>query len=160
MPVEAAATRPLRQRILRPGQTVNAVAFPGDGAPASAHFGARLPSGKLLGVASVLREPAPWDRRTPGWRVRGMATVPEARRHGLGSRLLAAVLAHVETHGGGLLWCHARTPAVSFYERAGFVTRGTPWDELDIGPHITMWRRVDSRAPSSTPALTVTPGST
>jgi len=28
------------------------------------------------------------------------------------------------------------------YERAGFVTRGEPWDDPEIGPHVAMWRTV------------------
>jgi hypothetical protein len=56
--------------------------------------------------------------------------------------MLAAVVDHVVSWGGGLLWCKARLPAVVFYERGGFEVGSDPWDEPHIGPHVAMWRRV------------------
>jgi hypothetical protein len=41
-----------------------------------------------------------------------------------------------------LLWCNARTPARRCYERAGLQTRGEPWDDPEIGPHVAMWREL------------------
>ena len=70
-----------------------------------------------------------------------MATEPECRGTGLGTAVLEAILDHVSCLGHGLVWCHARVPAVGFYERAGFVTRGEQWDEPLIGPHIVMLLR-------------------
>jgi GNAT superfamily N-acetyltransferase len=67
-----------------------------------------------------------------------MATAEDRRREGVGAAVLAAVIEHVARNGGGLLWCNARAPAVSFYEKAGFTTRGEPWDDPVIGPHIAM----------------------
>jgi predicted GNAT family N-acyltransferase len=71
-----------------------------------------------------------------------MATSEELRGLGIGTRVLDAVVAHVAAHGGGLLWCNARIPACLFYERAGFVRRGEPWTDPDLGPHVAMWRQV------------------
>ena len=58
---------------------------------------------------------------------------------------LAAVVAHVAGRGGGLLWANARIPAQRFYEREGWVTRGEPWDDPVIGPHVVMLRPVEPR---------------
>jgi GNAT superfamily N-acetyltransferase len=71
-----------------------------------------------------------------------MATEESLRGRGLGAQVLAGVLDHVRAHGGGLIWCNARVRAIPFYERAGFQTRGEPWDLPLIGPHIVMWRLV------------------
>jgi ribosomal protein S18 acetylase RimI-like enzyme len=114
VPIGAAETRPLRRGVLRADHPEDPLVFPGDDAPDSAHFGAQSPSGELLSVASVMRETPPWDSAPRAWRLRGMATSPEARRSGLGTRLLAAIVTHVEARGGGLLWCNARIPAVRF----------------------------------------------
>jgi GNAT superfamily N-acetyltransferase len=138
--VGAEVTWPLRQRVLRPHLTVRDVSFPGDDAPDSAHVVAVLPDGTVVGTASVMREAAPWG--AAGWRLRGMATDEAVRGRGIGSRLLAAVIDHVRAHGGGLLWCNARVPAVGLYERGGLCTRGEVWEEPRIGPHIVMWRLV------------------
>ena len=75
-----------------------------------------------------------------------MATAEDRRREGVGTALLDAVIDHVRRCGGGLLWCNARTPAVSFYEGAGFATRGESWDVPDIGPHIAMEQLIDAAA--------------
>ena len=72
-----------------------------------------------------------------------MATAEDRRRRGMGGAVLAAVIAHVRGHGGGLLWCNARLPAVPFYRRAGFEARGDSWEDPQIGPHIVMELTVD-----------------
>jgi predicted GNAT family N-acyltransferase len=139
-PVPAEVTLPLRQRVLRPHQTIEQVRLPGDDDRDTRHFAALDEAGAVVGVASVRREPAPWG--PDGWRLRGMATAEQWRGRGVGANVLAAVFDHVAARGGGLVWCNARVPALRFYERAGFVVRGEPWDEPDIGPHVRMWREV------------------
>jgi GNAT superfamily N-acetyltransferase len=142
--VAPAVTFPLRQRVLRPHQTVEQMALPGDEAPDSAHFAAVETEGSpdsrvVVGTASVRREAPPWPTAGgPAWRLRGMATAEGRRGEGIGADVLAAVIEHVRAHGGGLLWCNARLPAVEFYRRAGLVTRGESWVEPIIGPHIAM----------------------
>lgn len=139
--VPPAATYALRRRVLRPGQPVESVHFPVDDDPATAAFAARGPDGTVVGSAIVYPEPCPWAPDRPGaWRLRGMATEPGRRGHGIGARVLAAALDHIVRQGGRLVWCNARTPAQRFYERAGFVTRGDGWIDPDIGPHAAMWR--------------------
>jgi len=87
-----------------------------------------------------------------------MATAPEWRRRGVGSALLAAVIDHVATNGGGLLWCNARLGALGFYERAGFQARGDAWEEPVIGPHVAMWRFVAPAGPAPGGRWTVSAG--
>ncbi|MBL7500353.1 GNAT family N-acetyltransferase [Frankia sp. CNm7] len=136
--VGSEATLPLRQRVLRPHQTVRDVVFPRDDEPDTAHVVAVLPDGAVVGTVTVLREESPWG--APGWRLRGMATDETMRGRGVGSRLLAAAIDHVRAQGGGLLWCNARLRAVPFYQRAGLTSRGEQWEEPHIGPHVVMWR--------------------
>jgi GNAT superfamily N-acetyltransferase len=113
-----------------------------DDAAAGVHFAA-LDDAAAVGSGAVARAAPPWDPfDTEAWRLRGMATAPERRGEGIGAMVVAAIIEHVAQHGGGVLWCNARTPAVSFYERAGFVTRGEEWVDPVIGPHIVMWRAV------------------
>ena len=143
----------LRQRVLRPHQTVEDMALAGDDAPEAGHFLARAGDGAVVATATVRREPPPWDPEHPrAWRLRGMATDDAVRGQGIGSLVMAAVVGHVEGHGGGLLWCSARLPAVGFYTRAGLAVRGEPWEEDPIGPHVAMWREVRSR-PSTMPGV-------
>ena len=140
--VDAAVTRPLRQRVLRPHETLEQLVLAGDDDPDSGHF-VVLEDGEVVGTGSVRREPPPWKTDGPAWRLRGMATAEGRRSRGIGTAVLTAVVAHVHERGGGLLWCNARLPAVRFYERGGFVTRGDSWEDPVIGPHIVMERTVD-----------------
>lgn len=140
--VPAAVTFPLRQRVLRPHETLEQLVLPGDDDPESGHFAAYA-GDEVIGTASVRREPPPWaPAAEPAWRLRGMATAEPMRSSGVGTAVLAAVVDHVQSNGGGLLWCNARLPAVPFYERNGFTTRGESWVDPDIGPHIAMERTV------------------
>lgn len=132
-------TAELRRQVLRGGRPV---ALPGDTEPAF-HVGV-FEGGELVGTGNVRVEPAPWAPDRPAWRLRGMATAPSHRGQGVGAVVLGALMAHARAHGGGLLWCHARTPARTFYERAGLVTRGEPWVDPEIGPHVVMWRDLQS----------------
>ena len=143
--VDAAATYPLRRRVLRPGRPPGAARFAIDDDPATASFAARAADGEVVGTAVVYPEPCPWlPDRSHAWRLRGMATAPERRGQGIGARVLQAALDHVAAGGGDLVWCNARVPAQRFYERAGFQPHGTPWDDPDIGPHIAMWLDLSS----------------
>jgi predicted GNAT family N-acyltransferase len=135
VPVEA--IRPLRHRILRPGQAFEDTVYPGDELPDTVHLGA-FHGERLVGVASLYRE----DRAGPGWRLRGMATEPDVRGGGFGGALLAACAEHVAGSGGGELWCNARMAAVGFYRRAGFQVVSEEFDVPGIGPHVVMARAV------------------
>lgn len=132
--VSAAETVDLRRRVLRGGRPV---ALPGDDDPSAVHVGA-YDDDELLATGNVRRESAPWAPAVPAWRLRGMATEPARRGEGVGALVLAALLEHCRAQGGGELWCNARTPARSFYARAGFTEVGEEWVDPEIGPHVRM----------------------
>ena len=67
-----------------------------------------------------------------------MATAPSHRGLGVGTLVLSELVKHCRAGSGAGLWCHARVPAQGFYERAGFVAVGEPWDDPEIGPHMKM----------------------
>lgn len=136
--VTAEDIRPLRHRVLRPGQAYLETRYPGD--DAGVHFGA-FDGGRLVGIASLYSE----DRASGpagGWRLRGMATDPDVRGAGFGAALLAACLEHVAGAGGSELWCNARISAVGFYHRAGFEVASEEFDVPGIGLHVVMTRPV------------------
>jgi hypothetical protein len=147
VPVER--TLALRQAVLRPDQSLDDMALPGDDDPATAAFAAIDVGGEVQSVARVALEAPPFSSQnlaptgTPAWRLRSMATRPEVRGQGIGTAVLQACIDHVSRGGGGLLWCNARVPAVGLYRRAGFTTHGEEWVDPVIGPHVVMWRLVD-----------------
>jgi GNAT superfamily N-acetyltransferase len=133
--IPAAATRPLRRRILRPTQPEHELVYPGDDAPESLHLG-YFEGESLLGIASVYRQSPEGSPVDPGdWRLRGMAVVPEARRRGVGAALIAACEAHARAHGGTRLWFNARIEALPFYFALGYEAVGEVYDIPGVGPH-------------------------
>lgn len=136
--ISLAETRPLRHAILRPHQTVESLA---SHEPADAFAVGVFDGRELIAVGFV----AP-DGEPDAWRVRGMATAPSARGKGAGTAVLDALLAHAVAAGASRVWCNARTPARSLYERAGFHAVCEEFEILDIGPHFVMERNTASAA--------------
>jgi GNAT superfamily N-acetyltransferase len=131
--IPIAATRQLRQTVLRPHQTLDDLAAH---EPPGAFAVGVFEQGELVAVGFV----AP-DRELDSWRVRGMATVPAARGRGAGSAVLDALVQHAVDHGASRIWCNARTPALSLYERGGFAVVSDEFELPEIGPHFRMERR-------------------
>jgi GNAT superfamily N-acetyltransferase len=67
-----------------------------------------------------------------------MATVERARGQGIGAALLHACIRHARDAGATRVWCHARVPARSLYERAGMRAVGRQFELQGIGPHVLM----------------------
>lgn len=131
---------PLRQKVLRPHQSITEVGFAGDAN--GTHFAAFDDLSSIVGVVSLVSDPA--TDSTTTWRLRGMAADPDRQGRGIGRALMIGVLDFVARAGGGKIWCHARLHAVGFYERFGFVTTGASFEEPEIGPHVLMERTVNA----------------
>lgn len=129
-PVPLAETRTLRQKVLRPYQTVEDLS--GHEPVGAVAFGA-FQGPELVAVGLVGPDGEPGD-----WRVRGMAAAPEVRGRGAGSAILHALVQHAVAHGARRVWCNARTPALALYQRAGFVVASDEFEPPDIGPHYRM----------------------
>jgi ribosomal protein S18 acetylase RimI-like enzyme len=132
--VPAELTRPLRQAVLRPHESLEELASheqPG------AHAVGAFDGERLIAVGFV----GP-DGEVDEWRVRGMATAPEARGRGAGSAVLGALIEHAAAQGATRIWCNARIPALSLYARAGFEVESEEFEIPGIGPHVVMARRV------------------
>jgi len=140
--VAADVVRPLRQKVLRPHQTLADQVYAGDDAPGAAHFAAFDADDAVIGIASITPEPYPGTGGpAPGdWRIRGMATDPErGRGRGAGALLLRACVDHARAAGAARVWCNARSPVRGFYEREGFAVDGEEFALPAIGPHFLMW---------------------
>jgi GNAT superfamily N-acetyltransferase len=128
--VTLAETRPLRQSVLRPHQTLEELAAHESG---EAYAVGAYDGDTLVSVGFITPEGGPG-----AWRIRGMATAPEARRQGAGAAILAALVEYAEDQQATRIWCNARVPARSLYERAGFVVTSDVFEPPDIGPHVVM----------------------
>jgi GNAT superfamily N-acetyltransferase len=129
-PVSLAQTRDLRREVLRPHQRVEELA---GHEPAGAVAFAAFEGEELVAVGLVGPDGEPGD-----WRVRGMATAPQARGRGAGTEILRALVQHAIDNGAVRVWCNARTPARTLYERVGFVAASDEFEPPHIGPHYRM----------------------
>ena len=129
-PIPPAATRALRQVVLRPDQTIDelAVCEPSDLFAVGA-----FAREELVAVGLVGPEGGPGE-----WRVRDVAASPQARGCGAGTLLLDALVRHAAAHGATAVWCNARTHARSFYERAGFTVASAEFELPGMGPRVRM----------------------
>ena len=131
--IAARDTYDLRQRVLRPDQRVGELARPGDDDPMTGHYGA-FEGERLLAIATVMPEPEPGDG--PGdWRIRGVATEPDARGRGHGRAVIEACVDHAARHGGRCIWLNGRVSSEAFYRALGFAPRGEPFDTPPSGLH-------------------------
>lgn len=138
--ITAKDARPIRHRVLRPGQPADRLIYPGDNAPTTLHLGMRIPTGEIVSVASFYHEPMP-GTDAHAIRLRGMATLPKHRSQGHGRRLIETALAILAQASNGLptsLWCNARTSTAGYYQRLGFTQHGEIFDIPEIGPHAFM----------------------
>jgi GNAT superfamily N-acetyltransferase len=133
-PVDPAQTRALRQRVLRPHESLEELA---SHEPPGVHAVGVFDGDELVGVGFVCPDGGPGE-----WRVRGMATTREQRGRGVGSAILAALVDHARAQGATRVWCNARTPALSLYARAGFQVESEEFEIPGIGPHFVMALRV------------------
>lgn len=131
--ITAAETRPLRQKILRPGQAVEAVVWPGDDQESTVHLGAFLGE-ELVGIATLLLV------ARNEWQLRGMAIRQDLQGQGAGKALIGECLRQVPVTSGHTLWCNARESAWRFYEKLGFQVTSELFDIPGVGPHYRMER--------------------
>jgi ribosomal protein S18 acetylase RimI-like enzyme len=122
-PISIAEARIIRDRVLVAGGPASRSIYPSDDDPDTLHLGAFV-NGQLAAVATICYEPMPATSNAGQWRLRGMATLEEFRRLGLGKRLAEACMAYAADHRGTLLWCSARVTTLRFYRGLSFQEQG------------------------------------
>lgn len=75
-----------------------------------------------------------------------MAVLPEWRKRGIGSAVLAELLDLARNAGFAEVFVHAQLSASAFYAQHGFVSEGEVFEEAGI-PHVTMRRRLAADEP-------------
>lgn len=141
--ISAQDTYQIRQKVLVPDHSLAKAKFENDeDEDISFHLGAFV-DGKLVSVASFFYDRNPIFLDQHQYRLRGMATLPEHQNQGLSSELLNMAFPIIKQNQCTLLWCHARLPAVGFYEKVGFVKADENIFEIDeIGPHVLMMKSI------------------
>ena len=126
----------LRHAVLRAGLPRETAIFTGDDAPQTVHVVA-LDNDDIIGCATMI--PSAWEGQK-AWQLRGMAVAPPLQRSGVGGLMLKE-LQRIAQHAAGdvrLMWCNARSPAVPFYERHGWMLASSEFVIETAGPHFKM----------------------
>tara|TARA_B100000900_G_C20388269_1_gene637503 strand:- start:204 stop:641 length:438 start_codon:yes stop_codon:yes gene_type:complete len=139
--VDVEIIRSLRSLVLRPGQPIKSTDYDKDKETTTLHYAA-LKDGTALCIATFYPELIEDISSIRAYRLRGMATHPDYRRHGLASDLMHKAMTDLVGLGCDLLWCKARLVAIEFYESLGFVKIGPMYDIEGIGPHFTMYKKI------------------
>lgn len=79
-------------------------------------------------------------------RIKQMAVDPSHQGHGIGAQLMQAVQACAHELGATALVLHARSSAISFYEKQQFVVQGAEFLEQGIAHRVMTKQRVPSKA--------------
>ena len=81
------------------------------------------------------------QRLRPAFQIRQMGTLENWRRKGCASEVLEQLESGaVEIWGCTSGWLQARTPAIPFYERMGWMAYGEMYEVDGIGPHVSMYK--------------------
>ena len=129
---EIARIRDLRYEILRKplGMPIAGTNFPGDENPSTIHL-IVFSDTELIACATLLIDDS------DAIQLRGMAVARQWQRCGIGHSIVESAK-DIATSKNKSLWCNARSPAIGFYERQGWIQSGNFFDVPIIGPHIVM----------------------
>lgn len=139
--ISAEQTLPLRNVILRNGKLLlEECRFEGDEAAEAFHVG-YFKEGQLIAVVSFL----PQNREGfsgMGYRLRGMAVLPEYRKKGIGNLIANFGVLYLKGKKVSYVWCDARKVAYSFYLGQGFEFISEEFEIQNIGPHRVMYLKL------------------
>lgn len=140
--IEPKMTYSLRHSVLRPNQTLEDCKYDTDHEENAFHVGAFF-KGKLISVASFCMENHPDFPIEKQYRLRAMATLEDFRRLGAGRAVVNYAEDFIREQGVSFLWCKGRTTVQEYYSKLGFKVHGKVFDYPPIGPHITMYKKLD-----------------
>lgn len=144
--IDGSETYVLRQKILRPSQTLADCKYPSDYETDSFHLGAFI-NDKLISIASFSKEIYPDLPTGIHYRLRGMATLPEFRNNHAGSSLIQKAEQILQERQANILWCNGRITVADYYKRLGFQEHGEIFEIEPIGLHKVLYKEYKKSFP-------------
>ena len=139
-PADWAEVSALRQRVFVEEQGVPAELEHDERDPTAVHALSRDDAGRVVATGRLLTGAA-----GPGRAIVGrMAADAAVRGRGHGSAVLAVLETEAAARGQRAVELHAQVSARGFYDRAGYVVVGEPYEEAGIA-HVTMTKDLGSR---------------
>ena len=144
--IPAEQTREVRQTVLRKGLAPETTIFKGDELKTTFHLGA-FENEQLVGVATYLFKSKSaikelFSAQKSMYQLRGMAVMENQQGKGIGKKLVEFAERRLKEDQIDILWFHARTSAVPFYEKQGYQTLGEELHLEPAGPHFKMYKEL------------------
>ncbi|MCX2473940.1 GNAT family N-acetyltransferase [Pedobacter sp. MC2016-05] len=127
---------PLRSLVLRNGKPLAECVFEGDRNYDTFHLG-YVENDEIRSIASLMRNDY-FPEEGEGYQLRGMATHPDFGCRGYGAALINFAVEYMKEYQTIYLWCNARSSAVTFYKKLGFINESPEFDIPGIGFHYEM----------------------
>ncbi|MBA5792326.1 GNAT family N-acetyltransferase [Flavobacterium sp. xlx-214] len=131
----------IRHTVLRKDLPIETCHFEGDLDEGTKHFGAFL-NNELVGVATMMLKKTDTFKVHPVYRLTGLSVLENHQKHHIGSRLLHFAEENISRKGSVMIWCFARTTAISFYKRNGYQLNVQEVILPKIGSHRIMFKFV------------------
>lgn len=100
---------------------------------------------RIVSVLSLFEMFSPKLDFKKQYRLRVMGTDPEYGGKGAGKLIVELAKEIISQKGYDIIWCDAREVALGFYDRLGFEIIGDWYDVPDIGPHKTMYFKLEQQ---------------
>ncbi len=144
--ISAEKTREVRQPVLRKGLPPETSIFKGDELKTTFHLGA-FDDEKLVGVATYLFKSKTdiqdlFQEQKTMYQLRGMGVLENQQGKGVGKKLLQHAEDRLRNQGIDILWFHARTSAVPFYQKQDYQVVGEELYLEPAGPHFKMYKEL------------------
>ncbi|MES5895772.1 MULTISPECIES: GNAT family N-acetyltransferase [Bacillus cereus group] len=139
--IDASETYVLRQKILRPSQTLADCKYSSDYKADTFHLGAFL-NDELISIASFSKEIYPDLPTGVHYRLRGMATLPNFRNKHAGSSLIQKAEQVLQERKANILWCNGRITVTDYYKHLGFHEYGEIFEIEPIGLHKVLYKKI------------------
>lgn len=141
--LRAEDTYDLRRTVLRNHWPDKNVDYETDHWPGSFHLGIRDAQGRVVAIASFVVEEATERPGRSAVRILGMAVDPAEQGARHGRTIVEEALRRLRREGVHVCWANARSTALGFYRKLGFVPVGEEFEHvavahqrvvLDLGP--------------------------
>ncbi|MDA9555067.1 GNAT family N-acetyltransferase [Pelobium sp.] len=131
----------LRNRILREGKLKDEeCVFLNDDATDTFHLG-YVKDDQIISTASFHHQNREGFEGN-AYQLRGMATDAAFQGKGYGNQLVNFAIVYLRGQKVNYLWCNARKKAFRFYQNLGFEFISEEFDIPGIGPHKTMYLKI------------------
>lgn len=137
---------PIRHKVLWQHKSIDECGIDIDEQEGAFHLGVFYKGG-LVCVGSFFKQKHPQFTAQNQYRLRAMATLPQAQKKGAAKVLLEFAFKKLQEEEQEILWCDARIIAVGFYEKLGFEKSGEKYEIPLIGPHYLMSKTLHNNQP-------------